>query len=70
MNKNNERKMNRQHRENRKNLIKEEVLEKSPISRNLIKRFESGITLIALVITLIILMIKDYISVISIVTFI
>ena len=53
MNKNNERKINRQHRENRKNLIKEEVLEKSPISRNLIKRFESGITLIALVITLI-----------------
>ena len=63
MNKNNERKMDRQHRENRKNLTKEEVLEKSPISRNLRKRFESGITLIALVITIIVLLILSGITI-------
>ena len=63
MNKNNERKMNRQHRENRKNLIKEEVLEKSPINRSLRKRFESGITLIALVITIIVLLVLSGITI-------
>ena len=63
MNKINERKMDRQHRKNKKTLIKEEVLEKSLMNKKEIRSYEKGITLIALVITIIVLLVLSGITI-------
>ena len=63
MNKNNERKINKQSIRNNKNLIKETVLEKRLIKKKIIRNYEKGITLIALVITIIVLLVLSGITI-------
>ena len=63
MNKNNERKINKQSIRNDKTIIKETVLEKRLINKKIIRNCEKGITLIALVITIIVLLVLSGITI-------